>query len=167
MILPFVILLCLGCNNRIADVNNKPAALIYKKEIILNNSVEVVWKSITEPEIVNTYYLAPLAKFEMKVGGEIVYGSLDQPLISGPVLDITPNEKLQHSFQFDITSHRGVKENSFSRVTNQLKSQKNKTVLTLLHDQFGEDYQTYANVATGWPIILSGLKAQIENATTE
>ena len=136
---------------------------VYSKEMTLNASAEKVWLAITQPEIVSSYYLAPLVKLEARAGGQIIYGTLEQPLIAGRILDVVPGVKLQHSFQFDVTTHSGVAEDTSSRVTYELISDGKKTVLKLTHDQFGEDRQSFENVTAGWPIILGRLKERVEN----
>lgn len=137
--------------------------LVYTTAITLNASQEDVWRAITRPDIASTYYLAPLAKLELRVGGDIIYGSVAQPLIAGKILGIVHGEKLQHSFQFDVDTHRGVDEQTASRVTYELQSRSGKTILKLTHDRFGGDRQSYANVTQGWPIILNGLQQRVEN----
>lgn len=155
--------LIFGCSLQATSPAIGSDELIFTQEVTLGTETGLVWKAITQPKIVNTYYLAPLVKLELKIGGEIVYGSLEQPLISGFILDLIPQKRLQHSFQFDSLTHSGVVENSSSRVTYTLSEHENKTILTLTHDQFRGDMQAFANVTSGWPIILAGLKDQIDN----
>lgn len=87
--------------------------------------------------------------------------ALHQSLISGKILQSVPGEVLQHSFRFDSETHRGVSKDG-SRVTYRITTNRDETTLTLTHDQFGDDMQTYENVKYGWPIILQGLKHRLE-----
>ena len=130
---------------------------LFSEAVTLDAPIKTAWQAITDPAIVSLYHLAPLATFEPIVGGSIIHGSVESPLIAGEIQLIDPPHKLVHSFNFDPASHPGVDVSRASRVTYELIAMGEQTRLTLTHDCFGSDEQTFANVSEGWPIILYGL----------
>ncbi len=141
-------------------LNPSSQPLVFKRVIEIHASPQNVWRAITTPKIVNQYYICPLKDIELKLGGKIVYASDNQIFIRGEILEIKEGEKLVHSFIFSPETHENVEDDKPSRVTYQIKSKGENTELTLIHDGFESENQTYANVIGGWDIILK----RIENS---
>ena len=50
-----------------------------------------------------------------------------------------------------------------SRVTYEIEPMGELVKLTLIHDQFGGDTETYQSTSGGWPMILNSLKTLLES----
>lgn len=137
------------------------SVLEYTRTVYIGANAAKVWDALVNPEIVNKYYLAPLAKIELKKGGEIYYGSEKHKMISGVVKEAIPNEKLVHTFKF---AHRS-KEPS-STVSYAIHEMGEMCALTLKHDGFVSKEGTYQDITFGWETILSSLKTLLETGKT-
>lgn len=122
-----------------------------------------VWDPLITPEIVHKYFLCPLRRIELKVGGEISYGAGDKTLISGCILELMPTKRLVHSFAF-----RGEHPAASSKTSEQsivvynLRHSNGATILEFLHKGLPDDQQEYQRICEGWDLILSGLKTLLE-----
>ncbi len=135
----------------------KEAAPIFDRVIFIGVKAEKVWQGLTDPQIVNSYYLAPLAKIELKKGGEIYYGSAENRMISGKIEEIEPNRKLSHSFKF---AHRP--EDPPTIVTYLITPLGEMSQLELRHTGFKSFNATFSDISGGWDVILSSLKTVLE-----
>ena len=128
----------------------------FEKTITLSASPEAVWRAIADPKLVEQYHLAPLRKIELKLGGAIEYGTAEKLMISGTISESDPHRKLVHTFRFE--AQKGATQDPETKVTWLLKEKApGTTELTLIHEGFAEENQTYANITGGWPFILDGL----------
>lgn len=134
----------------------------YVQEIRLSAIPETVWASLTKPELVKTWHMAPLEKIELKKGGEIIYGRDGKVLISGVITEIEPDAKLAHTFHFGQKNHPGTEADAGTLVTYTLSKEGAETVLKLVHSGFTEKNQSYSNMTGGWPFILKKLKSTLE-----
>lgn len=120
-----------------------------------------VWQALTSGKFTKKYYFGSELISELKTGSEIKYLVLDDkgnettPVI-GKITKIEPYKKLVHTFHF-----HGNKD-KHSRVTYEIEEIEGLVKLTLTHDQFENETETYKSVAEGWPFILSGLKTLLE-----
>lgn len=135
--------------------------LRYEEILNIEASADAVWRSITSPAVVSQYFIVPLVQMDLTMGGDIVYGSIQKPLISGTVLALESNARLVHTFFFTAI-HPGVQSEDLSRVTYHLQATEKDIALHFTHDHFGDDRATHDAIADGWPVILSRLKAQSE-----
>ena len=136
-------------------------ALRYEENLHIEASADSVWQAITSPAVVSQYFIVPLVQMDLTMGGDIIYGSKEKPLISGTVLALESNTRLVHSFLFTVI-HPGVQSEELSRVTYHLQEIDQGIALHFVHDHFGDDRATHDAIADGWPVILSRLKAQAE-----
>ncbi|HWL53015.1 MAG TPA: SRPBCC domain-containing protein [Chthoniobacteraceae bacterium] len=120
-----------------------------------------VWQAITDPAQVSQYHLAPLRTMELHPGGKVRYGTDEQEMISGKVLEVVPERKLVHTFRFAPTLE-GTRDDPESTVSYHLEAGDGETRLLLVHSGFPEENQTYANISGGWPHLLDALKAFVE-----
>lgn len=134
----------------------------YLQEIRVTATPEAVWDSLTKPELVKTWHMAPLQKIELKKGGEIIYGRDDKVLISGVITETEPGVKLAHTFHFGPQNHPGTGADGDTLVTYTIRKEGAETVLKLVHSGFTEKNQSYTNVTGGWPFILKKLQTTLE-----
>lgn len=144
-----------------AAAETKPATNEFKQEIRIKAPISKVWAAITEPAQINLYYLAPIDKLELKAGGQIVYGTKDQPMIFGKVVEVEAEKLFSHTFKFE---GMGKSEEKETLVTYKLTpTDDGGTLLTLTHTGFEPGSQTLIDVTGGWPYILEGLKKHCES----
>jgi uncharacterized protein YndB with AHSA1/START domain/biotin operon repressor len=132
--------------------------------VYIKTTKEKLWHAITDPSITKLYFHNTELKSELKPGSKIEYledieGSLSAAVF-GEILEIIPNKKLVHTFNF-----RDSKDKT-SRVTYELNETEYGIKLTLTHDQFDSENETYKSVVEGWPFIISGLKTYLETGKT-
>lgn len=126
-------------------------------EVTVARPAAEVWTAITEKTQVDTYYFAPLAGDLTHEGQEFFYGSEEGQAIVGRILRFEPPGVLEHSFRF---AEPGAPE---STATYLLREADGQTVVRIEHRGYAPGSQPYADIAMGWPIILSGLKAHLES----
>lgn len=148
------------CCLMIAAANAKD--LDFTEEVHLSASPEKVWRAITEPEMVNRYHFAPLSKIELKKGGSVVYGTQEEVMISGTIMDFEENVRLIHTFRFGPQNHPATDQDPDTLVSYRISKDGEKTLLSLTHSGFSADNQTRANIIEGWPHLLAQLKATLE-----
>ena len=122
--------------------------------------VEKVWNAITQKQLIDQYYLAPIHTLELRVGGTISYG-VGKEFIKGEITRLETNKLLTHTFNFaGDESKKTVVTYSLSSVGGEV------CALTVNHTGFESEDQTYANITGGWPSILSALKTLLETGNT-
>jgi len=126
--------------------------------MVVQATPEEVWDALTRADIVKRYYFGFDLAANLEAGGSY---SLNHPKsgpqIDGEILEIEPPRRLVQTFRF-VNG-----DDPPSRVTWELEPWgKNGTVLTLVHDGFESETDTYKGVDGGWPAIVSGLKTWLE-----
>lgn len=115
-----------------------------------------VWRALTEKEIVDRYYLAPLFTLDLKKGGRISYGQ-DSEMIVGEIVKIEEGKNLTHTFAFVGA------EDPLTTVSYELEAVGDSMcALTIRHTGYEAGSQGYANISGGWPVIASSLKTLLE-----
>lgn len=133
----------------------------FEKTVPIAASSEIVWRAITDPVVVEGWHFVPPRKMELKEGGRIEFGTAEKLAISGTVAEVLPGKKLVHSFCFH--GHENTENDGETRLTWILQPGENDhTLLTLIHDGFVVENQTFANVTGGWPFLLDGLVVAAE-----
>ncbi len=161
----FIIACMCGCsetntNTKLEQQGDNRTAMakpVFEQTIFIGVPADKVWDALINPDVVKEYYLAPLAKIDLKVGGEMYYGSAEHKMIDGKIEALESGKKLVHSFAF---GHRP--DDSPSRVTYEIIEMDKMCALKLTHDGFTEDSATFVDVSGGWPVILSSLKTLLE-----
>ena len=139
-----------------------------RKEITINNSVENVWKAITQPEEMKNWYFN-ISNFEAREGeiydfivsitnedGEQDFRHLFK------ILEVVPNKKLVHTWEYPAYSA------GTSILTWELIPDKDSTKVILTHKDLEEvtdensKYFSEASFKVGWRDILKGMKGYLE-----
>lgn len=129
----------------------------YTRSVTIKRNVDDVWAALVTKSIVDTYYFLPVSADITAADQSIYYGTSDQQLITGKVLELQSPSTFKHSFKF------AGENQANSIVTYSLKAQDNATKLTVTHEGYEMDTQSYADIAGGWPIILDGMKSKLES----
>jgi uncharacterized protein YndB with AHSA1/START domain/DNA-binding transcriptional ArsR family regulator len=135
---------------------------VYK--LYIRTTPEKLWSAITDPEQTRQYFFNTrvVSTWEPSAAVEMIGGD-GKIAVHGTVVEADPPRKLVHTFKeaFDPSAP----EESPSRVTWEIEPAGELCILTLVHDQFDGETQTYRNTGGGWPMVLSNLKTLLETGT--
>jgi uncharacterized protein YndB with AHSA1/START domain len=129
-------------------------------ELYIAAPAERVWKALTDGALTAQYFYGTRVESSFRRGASIAYGAGGQTLVEGEVLGVEPNRQLVISQR--ATWDPGVAADPASKVSWQLTPMGEATRLSLVHDGFEGETETYKQSAAGWPVILSGLKTLLE-----
>ncbi|HET6381152.1 MAG TPA: metalloregulator ArsR/SmtB family transcription factor [candidate division Zixibacteria bacterium] len=128
--------------------------------IYIRTTPERLWQAITDPEMTQRYYFSSRVESDWKPGSRLEMRQPDGRLdLDGEVLEADPPRRLVHSFNIRWNPEN---RDAPSRVTWEIQPRGDTCLLTLTHDGFEAETDTYREVAGGWPLILSGLKTLLE-----
>jgi uncharacterized protein YndB with AHSA1/START domain len=123
----------------------------------IRTSPQILWDAITNPDKTREYFYGLTVESDWRPGSLIKYllpdGKLQQ---DGRVLEVRPGQRLVHTFAV-----AGVSD-APTRVTYEIEPMGPVTLLTLTHDDFDGETETYRSVARGWNPVVSGLKTLLE-----
>jgi uncharacterized protein YndB with AHSA1/START domain len=147
--------------DRMADVKHHLEAPMsdpkHVYEVYVRATPEQVWQALTDPELTKQYYYGNTVESDWKPGSPLVYRNPDgTEAISCEIVEADAPKRLVHTFFFPGT------DESPSRCTWSIEPRGEATLLTLTHDDFDGETQTFRSVAHGWVPILSGLKTVLE-----
>jgi len=129
----------------------------FRTSIIVERPISEAWAAITLKRHVDAYYFAPISADITRSGSPISYGTAQQQMIVGKVVTLRAPSRLVHTFRFV-----GGDRHRASLASYRLMAKGQRTLIEIEHGGFANDSQDYANIAMGWPIILSRLKAHLE-----
>lgn len=124
--------------------------------IYIGEPVEKVWQTLINKHDDPPYYRNWIQKIELKIAGEIVYGSRNGPIYTGVITDIQVNSKLEHTINY-----AGV-EQPVSKVSFELTPIASMCAVKITHSGLTDKHATYDEFCQDWPIIASALKTQAE-----
>jgi uncharacterized protein YndB with AHSA1/START domain/DNA-binding transcriptional ArsR family regulator len=130
-------------------------------EIYIRATPERIWQAITDPALVQHYYFNSVIESDFQPGSSIIYrqadtGRLD---IEGEVVEADPPRKLVHTMA--VRWDPEVNDEP-TRVTWEITPMGEACLLSVTHDGFTSETETYHQTKGGWPMILSGLKTLVE-----
>lgn len=131
-------------------------------EVFIKASPEQIWAALTQPDLTEKYYYGSRVETALTPGSPFRYVTKgENPLmIEGKVLEAQPPKKLVTTFSAQWSPEN--KKDRPSRVTYEITPMDGYCKLSLVHDDFDGETETYRNVAGGWMMILSGLKTLLE-----
>jgi len=116
-----------------------------------------LWDAITSPEQTRQYFYGLAVTSDWKPGASIKHLFPDgKSQVEGKVLEVEPGRKIVHTFATTGST------DGASRVTWEIQPMGAVTLLTLTHDDFDGETDTYRSVARGWNPVVSGLKTLLE-----
>ena len=115
-----------------------------------------VWNALTEKQMIDRFYMAPVRTLDLKKGGKISYG-IEAEVITGTILDLEAPKTLVHSFKFAGSDDPETRVSYEVEAIGELMCS-----LTISHTGFRMEDQTFANITGGWPVIASSLKTLLE-----
>jgi len=133
-------------------------------EIYIRSTPERIWQALTDSDLVKRYYFGSVIDSDFRAGSPIVYKQPDTGRIDieGKVIEADPPRRLVHTFA--VGWDPDVKDPP-SRVAWEITPMGKACRLSVTHDGFAEENETFAQTKSGWPIILSGLKTLLETGS--
>ncbi len=126
-------------------------------EIYIAASPEKIWQAITDSSFTQRYYYGNTVESDWQVGSSLTYRNPDGSVaIESEIVESEPPRRLVQTFSFPGTGDRP------SRVTWEIEARGASSLLTLVHDDFDAETETFKGVAHGWIPVLSGLKTLLE-----
>lgn len=135
--------------------------------LYIRTTREKLWEAITSPNLTGQYFFGTRVQSDFKPGSEISYlmqnpdGTETIP-VKGKILEAEPFKKLVHTFRQNFGEGHMQEYSHPSRVRYELEPMGDLVKLTLIHDEFKGDEDTYRSTSGGWPMILNGLKTLLE-----
>ena len=137
------------------------AAKIEQVKYIQAND-EAVWDALTNPDRSQTYYLeGGRIESDFTVGAPLSYvrveGDERQVLVTGEILALEPRRLLRHTFQLAGT------QDPPSQVSWDIRPfGRSHVKLTLTHDGFAADSETFQRMKTRYSLLSSRLQTLVE-----
>jgi uncharacterized protein YndB with AHSA1/START domain len=132
-------------------------------EVYIRTTPQALWHAITARETTRQYFGLDVES-NWAAGSTYRYTRLDngEPAHYGTILEVDPPRKLVHTFEHDYSEQHGGGPDDATRVTWEITEQGDLCKLTLIHDGWKSDSQSYRSAGQGWPMILSSLKSMVE-----
>jgi uncharacterized protein YndB with AHSA1/START domain/DNA-binding transcriptional ArsR family regulator len=122
---------------------------------------EAIWRALTESEFTTRYYYSSTVDSEWAPGAPYVYRIDGNPAIEGTVEEADAPRRLVLSFH--ATWDEGVAADPPSRMTWEIEpAGPGVCKVTIVHDRFPSENETYRQVGGGAGYILAGLKTLLE-----
>jgi uncharacterized protein YndB with AHSA1/START domain len=135
-----------------------------KTAITINAPADLVWKALTDPEIVKQYFFGTEQISDWQKDSDIVWtGSWDGKTYRdhGKILDIAPGSFLQYSYWSSMSNLPDIAEN-YQVVTYDLSETDGVTTLTISQDNV-KDEAAKEHSETNWQYIFGAMKKMVEN----
>ena len=129
--------------------------------VYIRTSPEKLWKALTDSAMTKQYFHGTEVRGDFRKGSSIDYMTTEEDgsvrsALSGQILESQPGKKLVHTFAFPRLTDEPT------RVTYEIEQAGDAVKLTVTHDGFAGETETYTMVKGGWPPIFSGLKTLLE-----
>lgn len=136
---------------------------VYKQ--FIRATPEAVWNAITDGAMTKQYFYGTRVQSSWETGAQLDYfNDQDGVVITGTVLESDPPRKLVYTWVDHFSDPEGKEKPS--RITWEIEQNGAVCALTLIHDDFEGETQTYKNVGGGWPWVLSNMKTLLETGAT-
>jgi len=134
-------------------------------QIFIKAPPERVWQGLTLPEFTQRYFHGSAFETDWRPGSTYRSMAGDVVMVEGRVLEYDPPRRLVYTWR--ALWDPEVTKDKESRVTCELEDAGGgMTRLTLVHDEFEGETETYKQTAGGWMWVLSNLKTLLETGDT-
>lgn len=128
---------------------------------IIQTSPKELWDALTNSVQTEQYFFGLKIQTDWSEGSDIFFKKEDgSNEITGKVIKVVPYKLLSHTFNGKCKE--GQEADAPSKVTYEIKELGASCKLTLIHDDFDGETETYKGTGEGWPVVLSGLKTLLE-----
>lgn len=133
-------------------------------QIYVRASAADVWRSITEAEFTRRYFHDTAVETDWQPGSPVIFRQDDGSVaVEGKVLEVDEPTRLVMTWEFKYSPD--VANDPPSRVTWEIEplgESGDVCRLTVLHDEFDGETETYKVTGNGWVPLLSSLKSLLE-----
>ena len=141
------------------DTSTTPPAYVHS--VFIRAPQELVWRGLTESEFTTRYYYSSTVDSTFEVGARVEYRIGGELALEGTILESDRPNRLVMTFH--ATWDEDVAADPPSRMAFELApAGPGVTKLTVIHDGFTAENETYRQVIGGWSFIASGLKTLLE-----
>jgi len=131
--------------------------------LYIRTTPEKLWDAIVNPELTRQYFHGTEVRSDFKAGSRLDYFMKNESgenvsALTGKILEVVPARKLVHTFSFPQNGDKP------SRASYEIEPIEGSDIvkLTLTHDDFAGETETYKGTSGGWPILLNSLKSLLE-----
>ena len=129
-------------------------------QVYIRTTPDQLWQAITDPSFTLRYFRRSRVESGWRPGERMSYWIDDDLVIDGKVLEVEPPRRLVTTWSFRRDPN--MRDDPPSRVTWEIESLGDTCRLTLVHDDFPGETNTFKSVVSGWPLVLSSLKSLLE-----
>jgi uncharacterized protein YndB with AHSA1/START domain/DNA-binding transcriptional ArsR family regulator len=129
-------------------------------QVYIRTTPEQLWQAITDPEFTTRYFHRSRVESAWHSGDPLRYWIGDDLVVAGDVLHAEPPKRLVTTWSF--RRNPVLRDDPPSRVTWDIEPRGDTCRLTVVHDDFPGETETYKSVGSGWPLVLSSLKSLLE-----
>jgi uncharacterized protein YndB with AHSA1/START domain/DNA-binding transcriptional ArsR family regulator len=129
-------------------------------QVYIRTTPDQLWQAITEPSFTTRYFRRSRVESGWQPGERMSYWIDGDVVVDGQVLELEPPRRLVTTWSFRRDPE--LRADPPSRVTWEIEPVGDTCRLTLVHDDFPVETNTFKAVGSGWPMILSSLKSLLE-----
>jgi uncharacterized protein YndB with AHSA1/START domain len=122
-----------------------------------------VWAALTDPAFTRQFFFGLAVNAGWEAGGAYRYDGADGPALAGTIEVCEPPHRLVMTFTVLFDAEAAAEPPS--RVTWELTPVGDTTRVTCIHADLALSPATWRLTASGWSIVLSGLKTLVETGT--
>ena len=132
-------------------------------ETYIKATPEQIWLALTDPERTRQYYVYLAVHSGWEPGSTYSYDGDHGLAIEGTIEECDPPRRLLMTYRLVFTPELAAEHQS--RVTWEITSVGDACRVTLVHGDPGLSPVTWLETATGWGIVMAGLKSVVETGT--
>jgi uncharacterized protein YndB with AHSA1/START domain len=139
------------------------ANFVAKATTTINAPASLVWKALTDPEIIRTYMFGTEMTTDWKVGSRITWqGNYEGKAYEdkGQILQLLPEKLLQYTYHSSMSGIEDRPENYFN-ITYELEEENGQTNVTLINSNL-PDEQSQQHSQKNWETVLGKMKEVVE-----
>jgi len=142
-------------------VSLMPQPLRQVFQLYIRTTPEKLWQALADPAMTKHYFYASAVESTWKPGGPLNRRRADGSfMLEGEVLESDPPRRLVHTFV--VSDTKPEDRDPPSRVTWEIEPLGETCRLTVTHEHYAGETETYSGTLTGWNPVLSGLKTLLE-----
>jgi len=129
-------------------------------EVYIRTTPEKLWQALTDSEMTKQYFFGTAVETSWKPGTPFNRVRNGSHILEGEVVEVDPPRQLVHTFIFNEPNP--ADQDPPSRVTWNIEQMGEECKLTVTHEHYNGESETYKGTLTGWNSILSSLKTLLE-----
>jgi uncharacterized protein YndB with AHSA1/START domain len=135
------------------------------KSIDINSSPTKIWEVLTNPKMIEQYFIGAETITNWEVGNEIIFIHIykgEKFINKGVVIEFNPGHLLSYTYWTAFSNTEDKPEN-YTIITYKLSEINDKTNLTLTQINF-KSIEWYQGLEIGWNKVLAKIKEIAENS---